>query len=121
MSYSGVNRLIAVFSDPLPGAPSAVLAVGMLSSRDLSDLGGNGRIHGDVKKVASPDAPVWRRVRLFVRRDARLVREVWSDPVTGEFSFDWINPAIDYTIIAYDHTGQYQAVVSDAPTVDLMP
>ncbi len=121
MPYLGVNRLIAVFSDPLSGAPSASLAVGMLSSRDRSDLGGNGRIHGDVKKVGSPDAPVWRRVRLFARRDGRLVREQWSDPVTGAYSFEYINPSLEYTLVAYDHTGVYQAVISDNPTIDPMP
>lgn len=121
MAYTGINRLIAVFSDPIPGKTTNGLARGMLSSRDLSDLGGNGRIHGDVKKVGSPDSPVWRRVRLFARRDGRLVREQWSDPVTGAYSFEYVNPSLEYTLVAYDHTGVYQAVISDNPTIDPMP
>lgn len=121
MAYTGANRMISVFSEPIAGAPTNTVMPGMHSSRDLSCLGGNGRIHGDVKKVGSPDAPVWRRVRLFTRREGILVREQWSDAVTGAYSFEYINPSLEYTIVAYDHTGVYQAVISDNPTIDLMP
>ena len=121
MPYMGINRLISVFADPIPGATTTGLARGLKSSRDLSELGGNGWIHGDVKKVGSPDSPVWRRVRLFTRRDGRLGREQWSDPVTGAYSFEYINAALEYTLVAYDHTGVYQAVISDNPAIDPMP
>lgn len=121
MPYVGPNRLILVFEDPIPGATQIAPALSRYSTRDLSEIGGAGRIHGDVKKVGSPDSPVWRRVRLFTRRDGRLVREQWSDPVTGTYSFEHINRALEYTLVAYDHTGVYQAVISDNPTIDPMP
>ena len=121
MPYVGPYKTILLFEAPIAGASQCQIAKKGYSTRDLSDLGGSGWIHGDVKKVGSPDAPAWRRVRLFTRRDGRLVREQWSDPVTGAYRFEHINPTIEYTLVAYDHTGQHQAVVSDAPTVDLMP
>jgi len=121
MIYSGPLRPILVFDAPLPGPPSAGVIPLLRTTRDLSDLGGNGRIAGTVKIDSTPDYPVWRRVRLFDKRDNRLVREVWSDPVTGAYVFEYINPARLYVVIAYDHTGAYNAEIRDAITPELMP
>ena len=121
MLYSGPLRPILVFDAPLPGPPEARVMPLMRTTRDLSDLGGNGRIAGTVKVDSSPDYPVWRRVRLFDRRDNRLVRETWSDPVTGAYAFEYINPARLYVVVSYDHTGVYSAEALDAMTPELMP
>lgn len=120
--YQGVFRPLMLFEVPVYG-PAGLSQLGgrLVSSRDLSDLGGQGRIAGSVKNLGTPDFPVWRRVRLFCRRDGRLVREVWSDSASGAYSFDYINPALRYTVIAYDHTGQYNAVISDDLTPEVMP
>lgn len=120
--YTGRNLPIRIYSQPTGGAPSIQPErTPYRATRDLGEFGGTYRCHGDVKQVGTPDAPVWRRVRLFSRRDGRLVREQWSDPVTGAYSFDWINPGHEYTLVAYDHTGVYQAAISDIPTLDPMP
>lgn len=122
MTYSGVYRPLTLFRLPLSGAAQGTRKIGaFLRTRDLSDLGGAGRIAGTVKNAGTPNFPVWRRVRLLCRRDCRLVREVWSDPVTGAYSFDYINPAYTYTVIAHDHTGQYNAEISDDITPEPMP
>ena len=122
MIYSGRLRPIMIFSDPLTGAPSVHLQPRPLHrTRDLSELGGAGRIAGTVKVDSTPDYPVWRRVRLFDRRDNRLVRETWSNPVTGAYSFDYINPARLYVVIAYDHTGIFNAEIRDSVTPEAMP
>ena len=121
MFYSGPMRPICVFDAPLAGPPAAGVIPRLSSTRDLSDLGGNGRIAGTVKIDSSPDYPVWRRVRLFDRRDNRLVRETWSDPVTGAYAFEYINPTRQYVVVAYDHSGVYNAEVLDALTPELMP
>jgi len=121
MAYTGVNRPLLLFSDPISGPPAVRALPRLQMSRDLSEIGGDGRIAGTVKVDSTPDYPVWRRVRLFAKRDGRLVREMWSDPVTGAYAFDYINRALQYVVIAHDHTGAYQAVVSDTPTVDPMP
>lgn len=121
MIYSGPLRPILVFDAPLDGPPSAGVIPLLHTTRDLSDLGGNGRLKGTVEVDSSPDYPVWRRVRLFDKRDNRLVREVWSDPATGAYSFDYINPSRQYVVVSYDHTGVYNAEVLDALVPELMP
>lgn len=65
------------------------------------------------EKAASTNVPLRRRVQLYNQRDSRLVREVWSDPVTGEYSFDNIRGDTTYFVIAFDHTGHYRAVIAD--------
>lgn len=121
MIYSGIYQPIMIHADPISGPPSALPTPSWMPTRDLSDLGGLGRIAGTVKSIGTPDYPVWRRVRLFSRRDNRLAQETWSDPVTGAYSFDYVSRVIDFTVIAYDHTGLYQAVISDVPDIDPMP
>ena len=91
---------------------------GGVSYRDF-EFGGSGRIAGTVKEDGSPDVPVKRRVRLHRERDGLLVREVWSDPVTGAYSFDYIDATKRYTVIAYDHTGAFEAVVAAGVVPDV--
>ena len=122
MTYAGALRTITIFADPIAGAGTwGLLPAVRPATHDLSDLGGAGRIAGTVKIDSSPDYPVWRRVRLFDRRDNRLVRETWSDPVTGAYAFEYINPTRQYVVVAYDHSGGYNAEVLDALTPELMP
>lgn len=122
MIYTGRLRPIMIFEAPLAGVPAArMLPLPLRRTRDLSELGGNGRIAGTIKNDGNPDYPVWRRVRLFDQRDNRIVGETWSDRVTGAYSFDYINPARRYVVISYDHTGVYNAEVLDAVTPELMP
>lgn len=119
--YLGVYQPIQLFSAPVAGPPTAALLPGGFSTRDLSDLGGTGRIDGTVKVDATPDYPVWRRVRLIDRRDSRLVRETWSDPTTGAYAFEHIAMDRRYVVIAYDHTGVYNAEILDNLAPELMP
>ena len=122
MIYSGRLRPIMIFNDPLSGAPSVRLQPRPLHrTRDLSEFGGAGRIAGTVNVDSTPDYPVWRRVQLFDRRNNALVRETWSNPVTGAYSFDYINPARLYVVIAYDHTGGFNAEIRDNVTPEAMP
>lgn len=120
-AYQGVYRPIQIVSAPVAGPPVGALLSGARSTGDLTDLGGLGRIAGTVKVDSNPDYPVWRRVRLFDRRDSRLVREMWSDPVTGAYAFDGINPARRYVVIGYDHTGVHNAEILDNVAPELMP
>lgn len=121
MVYAGVLNTIPIFADPISGPATGRLLPGMDTTRDVGEHGGTGRIAGSVKVDSSPDYPVWRRVRLFDRRDGRLVREVWSDPVTGVYAFEYINPARLYVVVSYDHTGVYSAEALDSMTPEPMP
>ena len=88
--------------------------------RGGTEYGGRGRIVGTVKNKGEPsDTPVYRRVRLFKDRDGQCVAETWSDPVTGAYAFENINPAHKYTALSYDHTGQFRAVVADNLTPEV--
>lgn len=119
----GANLLtwLRVFELPLAGRglPRGV-APGMLLVRDAED-GGFGRIRATVKQIGNPNAPVWRRVRLFDRRTARCLRETWSDPVTGVYEFTYVALNREYTVVAYDHTGVYNAVIADPILAGPMP
>lgn len=121
MTYAGALRTITIFADPIAGAGTWGLLPAGAATRDISELGGNGRIAGTIKIDSSPDYPVWRRVRLFDKRDNRLVQETWSDPVTGAYVFEHINIHRQYVVIAYDHTSAYNAEIRDAITPELMP
>lgn len=81
--------------------------------------GGRSKVSGTVKIDSSPDIPVWRKVRLFCAVSGRLVREMWSDPVTGAYSFEYIRPG-PWMITAHDYSGTYNAVVADNITAEPM-
>lgn len=83
---------------------------------------GRHRIAGTVKEEGQPtNRPVSRRVLLIDQRANVVVREGWSDPVTGEYVFDYLNPDIQYLVISFDHKRNYRAVVADSLTAEPMP
>jgi len=83
--------------------------------------GGNGRITATTKDVGTPDFPVGCRVRLIREHDGVIIRETWSDPVTGVYSFDYIDPTLLYSVSAWDHTNTYNAVIASNLTPDIIP
>lgn len=90
---------------------------------NLFDLqyGGSGRIFGTVKVDSSPDVPVHRRVWLLNQRDAVVIRETWSDETTGEYEFTNIDETQKYSVISFDHTNNFRAVIADSVVPELMP
>lgn len=88
---------------------------------DIYDAG-RGRITGTVKEKNAPiNTPLARRVILFSMPGSRAIRETWSDPTTGAYEFTEVPLDRVYTVISYDHTGAYRAVVSDNIQPTLMP
>lgn len=94
----------------------ALITLGQIDARVLRSknlyFGGNGRIVGTVKNKGTPDVPVHRRVRLYLDRDGLPVDETWSDSVTGAYAFEHLDEAHKYTVLAYDHTGEFNGVVA---------
>lgn len=87
---------------------------------------GIGRVRGTVKEAGTPTSPVFRRVRLIRERDGLLIREAWSDKVTGAYDFIYVDELQTWTVVSYDHNHNYRAVVADNLTlanggVELMP
>jgi len=78
-----------------------------------TEHGGRGQIVGTTHNVGTPNYPVSRRVRLFRKRDGVLAREVWSD-TAGNYAFNKIRHDIKYVVNGHDHTGLYNAEVSDS-------
>lgn len=75
---------------------------------DLQDGGPYHIIEPVTRMNAVPPQPC--RTRLCDLITGRVVREVWSDPVTGLATFSWIRlgPWIIYSL---DHTGEFEAVI----------
>lgn len=88
-------------------------------------LGGNGlgRVRGrtvEQQDKNSPKVPVSRRVRLYRDRDGLLIRETWSN-AQGDYEFAHIDSTTAYTVLSYDHEGDFRAVVADRVTPEAMP
>lgn len=79
---------------------------------------GIGRVKGHVKNT--PGTPVYRKVRLYRERDGLLIRELWSDRVTGAYDFQHVDELQTYTVISYDYTGTYNGVIAANITPELM-
>lgn len=100
---------------PFDGQPSLNLA-------NPWEFKGKGQIEGTVKKAAAPiNTPVSRLVRLYREPTGLLVQSVWSDPLTGAYHFAGVSMRYRYTVISFDHTGAYRAVIADNITAELMP
>lgn len=80
--------------------------------------GGNGFIAGSLPendldgRVTKQGEPTVARVTAFHRRVMRVVAETWSEP-DGTYRLENLDPAQDYVVIAWDHTGEYNAVIRD--------
>lgn len=88
-------------------------------------LGGDtlGRVRGrtvEQQDKNSPKVPVSRRVRLYRDRDGLLIRETWSN-AQGDYEFAHIDSTTAYTVLSYDHEGDFRAVVADRVTPEAMP
>lgn len=106
----------------IAGAPPVMLtrqALPALAVRDMAYAGAC-RVAGTVMVAGTPDSPVHRRVRLYDRRTALLVREAFSDSVTGAYAFQRI-AAGRYFVVAHDHTDFFNAVIADDVTAEPMP
>lgn len=76
--------------------------------------GGWHRIVGTVKEKNLPaNTPLARKVQLYHQTSGRLVRETWSAPGNGSYSFNEIHGGQPYFVVAFDHTGTYRAVIAD--------
>ena len=80
--------------------------------RNDTQFGGPFRVQGTVAIAGTPDVPVSRMVGLFDKRTKRIVRSAWSDPTTGAYTFNYVAYG-PWTVISWDHTGEYNAVPAD--------
>lgn len=110
----------------LPAAEStagAAGAAGHLREHTFLDAyhGGVGIVYGTVKEKHTPDnTPLHRRVLLIDEASRLTIRETWSDAASGAYEFRGIREGVKYSVLSYDHTGQYGAAVGDNITPELI-
>lgn len=100
-----------------PGQPRIVRSV--VGTFDFVTPGGIGRVEYLVQREVLPRTtpptyvPQWAKVRLERDIDGRVVRENWSDPVTGRGSFERVDENYLYTITAIYPNNSLRAVIAD--------
>lgn len=102
--------------------PSHSVAVdGLLRVCDL-EHGGAGRIFGTTKAKGSPaNLPTKARVVLLHQRSKLPVREVWSDPITGDFAFEGIDTRQEFLTLAEDAAGSFRPVAASRLAPEVAP
>lgn len=106
-------------SSPMPDFTTIKLP-DVMPWRDM-EFAGNGKVVGTVKEKNTPaNTPLRRRVRLVREIDGLQIRETWSDAATGTYEFLQIDERHKYSVISYDHLGNYRAVIADNLTPELM-
>jgi hypothetical protein len=120
--YPKVTSGEMVFAQPFaPAYPSRELIINAdVRVRDMA-WAGRGRVSGTVKTKGTPNFPTYAKVRLIHEADGVCVAEQWSDPLTGEYSFDYIDATKKYTVLAYDPMRSFRAVVADYLTPSIIP
>ena len=104
-----------------PASTTQALLVGPDRVRGNFYLGGTGRIVGTVKEKGLPDnLPLSRKVRLVRDFDMAFVDETWSD-AAGNYVFNDIAIGPRYSVISYDYTNTYRAVIADNLQAEPMP
>ncbi len=103
---------------------SAVLldSVLLLAHPNNSD---RGFVEGIVKERpvgggAGSEVPVMRRVRLYDQRSGNRLGETWSDATTGVYRFEYVDMERIYTVLSYDHNGNFVAEAASSVTPQRM-
>lgn len=87
-----------------------------------SEIGGWGRIWGTTKTKSVPsNLPTKARVVLIHQRSKLPVREVWSDPATGDFTFNGIDTRQEFLTLAEDAAGNFRPVAANRLVPEVAP
>lgn len=111
-----IGAFLRVAPSPHVGRGIVRLPMAGILRRDMT-FGGSYRVTGI---VTSDGQPVRRRVRLHDQRSGNLVKEQWSDAVTGRYTFDHVGPG-PWIAIALDHTGQFDPAAKADLNAEPMP
>ena len=87
-------------------------------TKNTVQFDGQGQITGTVKNA--PATPVRRRVVLIDEVTRKTARETWSDAATGAYTFAHVDIGRTYTVLSYDHTHAFRAVVADRVVPEVM-
>ena len=105
----------------IPGSVQALSTARQSAFRD-TEFGGAGRVWGTTKIKALPsNLPTRARVLLLHQRSKVVAREMWSDPVTGTFSFEGIDTRQEFITLAEDAAGAYLPVAANKLVPEVLP
>lgn len=100
----------------------SVLHLGAIDNFSELSYAGPGTIKGTVFEKSTPsNLAAHRKVRLHEERTGLCVQETWSDQTTGAYQFNGVPLDTRFTVISYDHTGAFRAVVASGITSELTP
>lgn len=116
--YYGLGRFVSATKTAIlrPYVPRRDVG---FATRDLLLCPGVGRVPYEVKREVLPRTtprtytPQWAKVRLERDIDGRVVREQWSDKVTGTGVFEHVDENLTYTVTAIYPGSGFRAVVGD--------
>lgn len=75
--------------------------------------GGYARVFGVTKlKGATGKTPFYSKVHLLRQFDKKVIRAMWSDPITGVFQFDDLDARRSYFVLAEDGAGSFRPVAA---------
>lgn len=106
-------------SAPVP-AFSTRKAPALAMARD-TEFGGAGTIYGTTKIKGATNVPAHARIVLLHQRSKALVRETWSDPVTGAFAFTGIDINQQFLTLAEDAAGNFRPVAASRLVPEVAP
>lgn len=106
-------------SAPVP-THSTPFAHRLQLARDV-EFGGSGTVYGTTKTKGTPNLPTKARVVLLHQRSKLPVREVWSDPTTGDFAFEGIDTRQEFLTLAEDAAGNFRPVAASRLVPEVAP
>lgn len=110
------HKRLSSFTKVAGSAPQSVQTKLRTSLAKVHDVnyGGLFGLSGTVKYKNTPtNTPVHRKVWLFREPDMRAIATTWSDATTGAYEFCYIAGDCKYTVVSFDYTQNYRAVIAD--------
>lgn len=117
----GLGRFVSATKTAVlaPSQAGKEMAPMVYSASDFITPSGIGRVPYDVKREILPSTtpktytPQFAKVRLVRDLDGKVIREEWSDPVTGEGVFEGVDENYTYSVIAIYPSADFRAVIAD--------
>lgn len=116
---TGKPAVLAKVTDLTDQLPYGIPDAPIVNNQNPWEFKGRGRITGTVKNT--PSTPVRRLLRLYREPGGLLVKSTWSDALTGAYTFDGVAMDYRYTVVSFDHTQTFRAVIADRVLPEAIP
>lgn len=110
------------YLDELPGIQYVTCTAGIYIPANIQDtVIGYGYFKSTVHIDYPPKEPISKRVCLFQIRENKVIQQVWSNPINGQYEFKNIMLKEPYLIFTYDSDEDHNAVIVGPVYPTLMP